>query len=89
MLHLPITKYEGSSGLWSQQEYVACVIRGIGFAAHRASDVKQWFHYHVDDRCYSLLIFGSTVDRVIEHKFAVDPVEWIKQCSAAVFGVTA
>jgi hypothetical protein len=71
---------------WSQREYVECTRLGIGFAAHRAGDINQHFHYHFPapaDNCTTVVASPTKVLRYVDHGFWPG-VEWIKQCVAAM-----
>lgn len=73
---------------WSQREYVACVEKGIGFAAHGArNNLAQWFHYGFpsDIGCTSVLIAGDRVLKYVDHPMLrVD--DWINKCRIACTG---
>jgi hypothetical protein len=71
--------------LWSQREYVTCMQMGIQFAAHRAGDMYQWFHYGFpeDINCTSVLVGVDGPKKYVDHNFTRD-IEWIKKCAAAV-----
>lgn len=75
--------------LWSQREYVECVKLGIGFAAHRASDIDQWFHYAfpADIGCASVRVGPAGPVSYVDHAFVRD-IGWIDRCRAAVARVS-
>lgn len=71
--------------LWSQREYIAAVGMGIGFAAHRASDIDQWFHYAFPDDigCTSVRVGPSGAKQYIDHEFRRQ-TGWLELCRVAV-----
>jgi hypothetical protein len=87
VIPLPLTPYPWPSGLWAQTEYVACLALNVGFSAHRAGDLKHWFHYklptELGGRCVSLLVFLDRVEKRIEHNFNPD-LDWIHQAFTTV-----
>lgn len=73
--------------LWSQREYVATMGMGIQFAAHRAGDLEQWFHYGFPDDigCTSVRVGIDGAKSYVDHEFPRQP-DWLKLCRLAVEG---
>lgn len=84
---IPLTP---QGALWSQREYVAAMAMGIGFAAHRASAIDQWFHYALPDDigCTSVLIGPSGVKQYVDHDFTRG-TDWLDLCRTAVVKAAA
>jgi hypothetical protein len=71
--------------LWSQREYVAALALGIGFAAHRAGDLDQWFHYAFpgDVGCTSVRVGVDGAKQHVVHGF-LRAAGWPQKMRAAV-----
>lgn len=71
--------------LWSQREYVAAHAIGVAFAAHRATDLRQWFHYAFPHEigCTSVLVGVDGPILYVDHDFARS-IDWLAKARRAV-----
>lgn len=82
-LKIPIT---APGPNWSQREYVAAMkLKDIGFAAHRANNLDQYFHYHFRYAgcCVTLRVGPNSVKDRTDHAFT-PTINWINQCRGAI-----
>lgn len=79
---IPLTP---AGALWSQREYVAAHAIGVAFSAHRATDLRQWFHYGFpgDIGCTSVLVGPSGPIFYVDHTFERS-IDWLAKCRHAV-----